>query len=137
VIGDYTGESKIVFIGEAPGTDEDKEGVPFVGRSGMILRKELETFPSHLYSIINAVKCHPPDNETPTQEQIEQCRWFMMRQLEYLRPTHIVVLGATAYHALFFHDARPIMSKLVGRIRQKYVKNLGTVEVIVNPIYLP
>lgn len=92
----------ICFLGEAPGADEDRQGKPFVGRAGQLLSKIIAAMKlerDEVY-ILNALKCRPPQNRTPLPEEIENCRGFVQRQLEVLRPQYIVCLGAVAVRAL-------------------------------------
>ncbi len=92
----------VVFMGEAPGADEDKQGVPFVGRAGQLLTKIIEAMQlkrDEVY-ILNALKCRPPQNRTPVPEEIEHCRPFVETQLDVLQPKYIVCLGAVAVRSL-------------------------------------
>jgi DNA polymerase len=86
-----------MFIGEGPGRDEDAQGRPFVGRAGQLLRKIIAamTFREDEVYIANMVKCRPPDNRVPHQEEIEACRPYLIRQIELIRPRVIVTLGRT------------------------------------------
>jgi DNA polymerase len=106
--------SKIVFIGEAPGRDEDAKGEPFVGRAGKILDSALEkagTGRPRVY-ISNVVKCRPPSNRRPKRNEIDTCRGYLESELAEIRPAVICVLGLTAAKALF--DKRGRMSELIG-----------------------
>lgn len=91
--------SPIFIVGEAPGADEDRCGIPFVGKSGQLLDKILAacgfTREKHVF-ISNIVRCRPPGNRVPTPEEIRQCLPFLLRQIELINPTFIVTLGATA-----------------------------------------
>lgn len=87
---------KILFIGEAPGAEEDKTGIPFVGRSGKALDIMIEYMEIKDYAIINRLKCRPPFNDNPTPHQLEMCHPFLLRQIEYLNPTLIILLGKFA-----------------------------------------
>ena len=92
----------LVFVGEAPGRDEDLQGEPFVGRAGQLLDKILAAIKrsrDEVY-ICNILKCRPPDNRTPNQNEIESCMPFLERQLNIIKPKLIVALGATSAHAL-------------------------------------
>lgn len=98
VFGDGNVQSKVVFIGEAPGADEDAQGKPFVGRAGRYLNevlKETNMPRSHIF-ITNIVKCRPPENRTPTLEEIQKCIPYLMKEIEILNPKMIVLLGKTA-----------------------------------------
>lgn len=98
VVGDY-GTLPICFIGEGPGYNEDKQGHPFVGRSGKLLDQMLEKIglTRSQVSILNIVKCRPPENRTPTSEEMRICgSSWLDAQLKYLKPQLIVPLGSTA-----------------------------------------
>ena len=91
----------IVFIGEAPGADEDAQGKPFVGRSGMLLDRCIRENGIKDYTILNIIKCRPPENRKPTTEEIEACKPWLEQQLELLNPKIIVCLGATSLNFFF------------------------------------
>ncbi len=97
-------DSDLMLIGEGPGRDEDREGSPFVGRSGMLLDEALvETFgPEHSkwVFITNMVKCRPPDNRNPTNLEIETCAPYLKEEFELVEPKLIVVLGKVAAEGL-------------------------------------
>ena len=98
VVGDY-GKLPICFIGEGPGLNEDKLGHPFVGRSGKLLDQMLDKIglSRSQVSILNIVKCRPPENRTPTTEEMKICgSSWLDPQLQYLKPRLIVPLGSTA-----------------------------------------
>ena len=92
----------VMFIGEAPGRDEDLRGEPFVGRAGQLLDKMIAAmgFARSEVFIANVLKCRPPDNRTPTPDEMAHCLPFLRRQIELVRPKTIVALGATAYRGL-------------------------------------
>lgn len=95
VFGDGNPFSPVVFVGEAPGSEEDEQGLPFVGRAGMLLNKMLEKAGlrrKDVY-ICNVIKCHPPQNRDPLPEEIEKCSPFLRRQIEIINPRVIVTLG--------------------------------------------
>lgn len=91
--------ASIVLIGEAPGENEDLQGIPFVGRAGKLLNEFLEkaniSREKDLY-IINTVKCRPPKNRVPSNEEKEACRNFLISQIEIINPEIILLCGATA-----------------------------------------
>src|SRR5437899_5780109 len=91
-------KTRVVFFGEAPGADEDKQGEPFVGRAGQLLNKIIEacTWKREEVYILNTLKCRPPGNRTPLPDEAANCRHFWERQLEVLRPEYVVCLGAVA-----------------------------------------
>jgi DNA polymerase len=97
----------LMFVGEAPGRDEDLQGEPFVGRSGRLLDRlmgeELGIDRSRCY-IANVVKCRPPDNRDPRPEEIAACRPYLASQIELIRPTVVVTLGNFATKLLLETD---------------------------------
>ena len=99
VFGVGSPTSRLMFIGEAPGAQEDKDGVPFVGRSGKLLdqliAEELGMTRSQVY-IANVVKCRPPDNRDPKPDEIEACRPYLTAQLDIIRPAVCITLGRFA-----------------------------------------
>ena len=92
----------LCFLGEAPGAEEDRLGRPFVGRAGQLLTKIIEAMKMRREDvyILNALKCRPPQNRTPVQEEIGNCRHFVESQLDILGPRYIVCLGAVAARCL-------------------------------------
>ncbi len=95
--------SDLMFVGEAPGRDEDAAGEPFVGRSGKLLDKllaeELGRDRTECY-VCNVVKCHPPGNRDPLPDEVETCRHFLDAQVELIKPRVIVTLGNFASRTL-------------------------------------
>lgn len=93
---------RLCFFGEAPGADEDRIGQPFVGRAGQLLDKIIEacTLRREDVYILNTLKCRPPENRAPTEDEVENCRDFFERQLAILQPEFVCCLGATAAKAL-------------------------------------
>lgn len=108
-------EPRVVFFGEAPGADEDRQGEPFVGRAGQLLNKMLEAcgFRREDVYIMNVLKCRPPENRTPAADEVENCRPFFERQLEILHPEYICCLGGSAAGALLGN--RLALGRLRGR----------------------
>lgn len=105
----------LMFIGEAPGADEDAQGEPFVGRAGQLLTKIIEAIQfkrSDVY-ICNILKCRPPNNRKPTPEESELCKPYLRRQIELVKPKVIVCLGLTAAENLL--GTRESMGQLRGR----------------------
>jgi DNA polymerase len=94
--------AELMFIGEAPGRDEDLEGEPFVGRAGELLTKIIQAMglKRHEVYIANVLKCRPPENRTPLPEEVTNCLPYLLTQIELIKPKVIVVLGATAMKAL-------------------------------------
>ena len=102
VVSDGTPEAKLVFIGEAPGRDEDLQGTPFVGAAGQLLTKMILAMGlkrEEVY-ICNILKDRPPGNRTPLPEEVEACLPFLHQQLAIIQPKVICVLGAVAAKAL-------------------------------------
>jgi len=105
-----------MFVGEAPGGDEDIQGIPFVGRAGQLLTKIIEAIGlsrDDVY-IANVIKCRPPQNRNPEPDEVESCEPFLFRQIDTIEPKVIVALGKFAAQALLRTDA-PI-SRLRGRV---------------------
>ena len=95
-------EADILFIGEAPGRDEDLQGEPFVGRAGQLLTKIIESLKlkrEDVY-IANMLKCRPPNNRDPQTDEVEMCRSYLDRQIEIIQPNVICALGRIAAQAL-------------------------------------
>ncbi len=133
VFGVGSPQPRLCFFGEAPGADEDRVGVPFVGRAGQLLDKILEacTLKREEVYILNTLKCRPPDNRAPIEEEVENCRGFFERQLAILRPEFICCLGATAAKALL----RSTLA--LGRLRGQFHDFRGAkVLVTYHPAYL-
>lgn len=108
-------EARLVFIGEAPGEQEDKRALPFVGPAGALLDKiivAMSLSPDEVY-VCNVVKCRPPANRTPEGDELEACAPFLLRQLGVVRPEIIVSLGKTATSYLL--GVKTPMSKIRGR----------------------
>lgn len=100
-----------MFIGEAPGRDEDLAGEPFVGRAGKLLTdiiRAMKLERSRVY-IANVIKCRPPGNRNPEPDELEACRPYIDRQIELVAPSVIVTLGKIAYQSLLASHA-PISS---------------------------
>ncbi len=88
-------DSELLFIGEAPGHHEDKQGIPFVGAAGQLLDKLLAEIglDRTKAAIVNVIKCRPPGNRDPQQDEIDACRPYLEAQLAHMKPTVIVTLG--------------------------------------------
>ena len=97
VFGDGSLTSGLLFIGEAPGADEDEQGIPFVGRAGQLLTKIIEAAGMERKDIFitNVVKCRPPENRVPAIEEMLACEELLKAQIALLNPSIIVCLGAT------------------------------------------
>lgn len=102
VPGEGNLEARVLFLGEAPGADEDAVGRPFVGKSGQLLTKMIEacTFQREDVMILNTIKCRPPGNRNPEPDELQNCRDYLDRQLELIQPEYIVCLGLVATKAL-------------------------------------
>jgi DNA polymerase len=108
-------KAPLMFVGEAPGEDEDKKGEPFVGRAGQLLTKIIEAISltrEQVY-IANVIKCRPPGNRNPEPDEVAACEPFLFRQIEIIRPRVIVALGKFAAQCLL-RSTEPI-TKLRGR----------------------
>lgn len=98
VPGEGSLEAELMFVGEAPGRDEDLQGRPFVGRAGQLLTKIIGAmkFNREDVYITNVVKCRPPNNRNPNKEEIETCKNYLLEQIEMIKPRAIVALGRVA-----------------------------------------
>ncbi len=110
--------AKIVLIGEAPGEMEDECGRPFVGRAGQLLNEFLAdagiSRDEDLY-IINTVKCRPPENRVPTDEEKSACHKFLVAQIDIIKPQAIILCGATALKSFVELDKKQTISKVRGK----------------------
>jgi len=115
VFGVGNPKAELMFIGEAPGADEDQQGEPFVGRAGQLLNNMIKAMGlrrEDVY-IANIIKCRPPGNRTPERDECETCSPFLMRQIAAIKPKAIVALGAVASKTLLAINAP--MSEFRGR----------------------
>jgi DNA polymerase len=124
VPGEGNPDARIMFIGEAPGADEDAQGRPFVGRAGKLLDKIIEACGLKRNDVFigNILKCRPPDNRDPRAEEIISCLPYLQRQIEIIKPEIIVALGA--------HAARTLLNttKSIGQLRghfHEYYTGIG------------
>ncbi|TSA44625.1 MAG: uracil-DNA glycosylase [Deltaproteobacteria bacterium] len=118
VFGEGNPGAELVFVGEAPGADEDAQGRPFVGRAGQLLTKIIAAMGlkrEDVY-ICNILKCRPPGNRNPLPDEIAACEPFLIRQIEAIRPRVICALGGFAAQTLLKSDA--LISALRGRFHQ-------------------
>ncbi len=116
VFGVGNPNADLMFVGEAPGADEDIQGVPFVGRAGQLLTKIIEAIGltrDDVY-IANVIKCRPPENRNPEPDEVETCEPFLFRQIDVIKPKVIVALGKFAAQTLL-RTIDPI-SRLRGRV---------------------
>ena len=98
VFGTGNPDADLLFIGEAPGADEDRQGEPFVGRAGKLLDKMIQAMGlerREVY-IANIIKCRPPNNRDPRQDEVESCRPYLQKQIDVIDPTIICTLGRPA-----------------------------------------
>ena len=107
----------IMFIGEAPGKNEDETGIPFIGRAGQLLRKFMfeAGFKQDDFYIANTIKCRPPENRKPTKEEKHSCAKFLEKQIELVNPEVVVLVGSTALESFIF-DKKITISKARGNI---------------------
>ena len=109
--------ARAILIGEAPGENEDKTGTPFVGRAGKLLNEFLEkagiSRKKDLY-IINTVKCRPPKNRVPSDEEKKLCEDFLLKQIEIINPEVLIFCGSTALKS--FYNKKIAISKIRGEI---------------------
>ncbi|MDO9049129.1 MAG: uracil-DNA glycosylase [Methylobacter sp.] len=133
VFGSGNKNADWMIIGEAPGQSEDQQGLPFVGKAGLLLTEMLRAIglDREEVFIANIVKCRPPANRDPKPIEIETCKPYLLRQMALLKPKIIVVLGRVAAQALLNTD-EPI-SKLRGKI---HALNDTPVVVVYHPAYL-
>jgi len=116
VFGVGNPRARLMFVGEAPGQDEDAQGEPFVGRAGQLLTKIIERLGlrrDDVY-IANVIKCRPPGNRNPEPDEVATCEPFLFRQIDVIHPTVIVALGTFAAHALL--RTKDPISRLRGRV---------------------
>ena len=135
VPGDGQLSSKIMFIGEAPGKNEDEQGKPFVGAAGMILNQALEKagIKRAEVFITNVVKCRPPNNRLPENDERSICRQYLDRQISLIAPKIICILGSTAYSSIL--GGKSIIKnrgKILEKNGQKYFLTIHPAAAIYN-----
>ena len=137
VFSDGNPKSKIMLIGEAPGANEDQEGLPFVGRAGQLLDKMLSAINldrDKVY-ISNIINYRPPDNRRPTEEEIKRYLPFITKHIEIIDPKIIVLLGSTAMNALVGNSI--VISKMRGKWIEKQFGSCKTSIIITfHPAFL-
>ena len=137
VFSDGNPKSKIMLIGEAPGANEDQEGLPFVGRAGQLLDKMLSAINldrGKVY-ISNIINYRPPENRRPTDEEIKRYLPFITKHIEIINPKILVLLGSTAMNALIGNDV--VISKMRGKWIEKEFGNCKTSVIITfHPAFL-
>jgi len=102
VFGSGSSDADLMFVGEAPGADEDQQGVPFVGRAGQLLTRIIQAIDlqrEQVY-IANILKCRPPQNRDPQPDEVNSCEPFLFRQIETIKPMIVVALGKYAAQTL-------------------------------------
>lgn len=108
VFGEGSDRAQLLFIGEAPGEEEDLQGRPFVGRAGKFLDQMIERIGLRRDEVFicNVLKCRPPDNRDPEPVEVEACKDYLLSQLELISPKIICTLGKHAYNTLFGVDEK-------------------------------
>ena len=137
VFSDGNPKSKIMLIGEAPGANEDEEGLPFVGRAGVLLDKMLSAINldrKKVY-ISNIINYRPPENRRPTDDEMKRYLPFITKHIEIINPKILVLLGSTAMNALIGSDV--VISKMRGKWIEKKFGNCKTSVIITfHPAFL-
>jgi DNA polymerase len=136
----------VMIVGEAPGEQEDKQGLPFVGAAGQLLdqmltalglSRQAEGGPQGTVFIANVLKCRPPDNRNPTTEEIAQCLPYLQRQIELARPKVLLALGRFGAQALLSDQMPDVEATPLGKLRLKTHQYQGTTLVVTfHPAYL-
>jgi len=137
VFSDGNPKSKIMLIGEAPGSNEDQEGLPFVGRAGTLLDKMLASISLDRKSVYisNIINYRPPENRRPTDEEMNRYLPFVKKHIEIIAPKILVLLGSTAMNALIGNDF--VISKVRGKwIEKEFGQHRTSVIVTFHPAFL-
>ncbi len=137
VFCDGNPKSKIMLVGEAPGANEDQEGLPFVGRAGLLLDKMLAAInlDRNKVYISNIVNYRPPENRRPTDGEIKRYLPFITKHIEIINPKILVLLGSTAMNALIGNDI--VISKMRGKwIEKKFGSCTTSVIITFHPAFL-
>ena len=137
VFSDGNPKSKIMLVGEAPGSNEDQEGLPFVGRAGALLDKMLASINLNRKNVYisNIINYRPPENRRPTDEEVNRYMPFIKKHIEIINPKILVLLGSTAMNALIGNDI--VISKARGRWVDKEFGNCKTSVIITfHPAFL-
>jgi uracil-DNA glycosylase family 4 len=134
VFGNGNPDADLMFVGEAPGFHEDKQGLPFVGQAGKLLDRLLEGIGMSRADVFvaNTLKCRPPGNRDPMPDEKEACEPWLFRQIELIRPRVIATLGN--------HATKQLTGKETGITRvhgQEQQRRLGSLEVLLYPLYHP
>jgi uracil-DNA glycosylase family 4 len=135
VFGAGSESARWMFVGEAPGVEEDRQGIPFVGRAGKLLTAIIESIglTRDDVFIANVLKCRPPGNRDPMGEEVTQCHGYLQAQIDHVRPDIIIALGAFAAHALL-RSVEPV-ARLRGKVHRYGERNTPLV-VTYHPAYL-
>ena len=134
VFSDGNNKSKIMIVGEGPGANEDKEGVPFVGRAGQLLNKMLLSINldrKNVY-ITNVVNYRPPENRKPTEEEIARYLPYLTKHIEIINPKILLLLGSTALNTIIGNQ------EVISKARGKWIeKDIGKCSTLVIPSFHP
>ncbi len=111
----------VMLVGEGPGADEDRTGIPFVGRSGQLLDKILAAVNLSRKDVYigNVIKCRPPNNRTPLPDEVDRCMPFLWQQIDMVNPVFVIAMGAVAARALLG------MEGALGRMRGRFYRVKG------------
>src|SRR3954452_4325155 len=134
VFGMGNADAELMFVGEAPGKNEDLQGKPFVGQAGQLLDRLLNEIGMARSQgfVANVLKCRPPGNRDPLPEEIEECKPYLMRQIELIEPKMICTLGNFATKTI---TGSPMgITKVCGRPQKR---ELGGLDVTVYPLFHP
>ncbi|NOT00967.1 MAG: uracil-DNA glycosylase [Phycisphaerales bacterium] len=142
VFGSGNAAARVVFVGEAPGADEDRQGVPFVGRAGQLLTKMIGAMGLDRKGVFicNVLKCRPPDNRTPAADEVAACSPYLLEQISIIEPEVIVALGSPAVKTLL--STTESISRLRGKFHDFYPSGTPTVGPVIplmptfHPAYL-
>jgi uracil-DNA glycosylase family 4 len=134
VFGSGNADADLMFVGEAPGANEDKQGLPFVGQAGKLLDKLLGEigFSRPDVFVANCLKCRPPNNRDPLPQEIENCQSYLFRQLELIEPRVVCTLGN--FSTKLLRDDPTGITKLHGR---EEIRTIGPRTVRLYPLYHP
>ena len=137
VFGEGSPDADLVFVGEGPGSEEDRTGRPFVGRAGELLTKMIEAMGLRRADVFicNMVKCRPPNNRDPMPEEVQACWGYLVRQLEIIRPTVIVTMGNPATRGLL--NTREGITRLRGTWQELPALGEGLAGTAVMPTFHP
>ncbi len=137
VFGAGNPDADLMFVGEAPGFEEDRQGLPFVGRAGGLLTKIIESIDmkrEDVY-ICNVLKCRPPGNRNPEQEEVETCSPFLRQQIEVIQPKLVCCMGAFAAQTML--RTKVPISKLRGQFHDidgiRYIATFHPAYLLRNP----